>query len=150
MTTAPDQIRTDRVRVLLFMKRKDGSTPEEFSEYWRTTHAKLFMTLDIVKSNVLKYEQVRAGPLRLFFPKCLCQILQAHTDSKWLSVPSTAMGLTASEWDGVLILDGESFEKLFAVFGSEEYQRVVAPDEANFVDRAKCQLLPVGLVTVIE
>ncbi|KAG6843995.1 hypothetical protein H0H87_010886 [Tephrocybe sp. NHM501043] len=130
MSNIPDQIRTDRARILVFMKRKEGITHEEFSTYWRGTHAKLFMSLNI-----------------------------AHTDINWVTVPQTAMGLTAPDWDGILILEGENFEKLFAVssediihkvFGSEEYQRVVGSDEENFLDRPKCQLLPVGFVTIVE
>lgn len=75
------------------------------------------------------------------------------------------MGFLVSDWDGVVILKGESFDKILAVclyephlllwliqsqvFESEEYQRKARPDEDNFLDRGKCQMLPVGIVTII-
>ncbi|KAG5338202.1 hypothetical protein E4T56_gene16750 [Termitomyces sp. T112] len=121
-----EPIRTDRVRILFLLKRKEGMTREQFSNYWRVTHAELFLSLSIVKTNILGYEQV-------------------HKDS----LETGAMGFTVSDWDGVIVLDAESYDKIFEVFGSEEYQRVVKPDEANFLDREKCQLLPGGIVTVI-
>lgn len=49
---------TDRVRLLVFLKKREGITKEEFSQYWSGHHAKLFLSLDIVKKNLLKYEQV--------------------------------------------------------------------------------------------
>ncbi|KAF8079269.1 hypothetical protein FPV67DRAFT_1444426 [Lyophyllum atratum] len=122
--------RTDRVRVVIFLKKRPDLTKEEFSRYWSGPHGDLFKSLEIVKKNVIKYEQ-------------------AHTNDKYISAPQ-AMGLTAPEWDGLVILEGESYEKLFEVFQSDEYLSIVAPDEAHFLDRAKCQILPVDLVTLIE
>ncbi|KAG6860676.1 hypothetical protein C0995_008668 [Termitomyces sp. Mi166 len=126
----PTPTHNDCVRIFLFLKRKEGTTREQFRNYWRDVHAKLFVSLNIVKTNILRYERTVA-------------------DDKWISFPETTMGIKAPDWDGVLILDGESFDKIFEVFTSEEYQRVVAPDEANFVNRAECQLLPVGVITTI-
>ncbi|KAF5385131.1 hypothetical protein D9615_000970 [Tricholomella constricta] len=122
--------RTDRVRVIVFLKRKPGLTKEEFSRYWQGPHAELFMSLDIVKKNVIKYEQ-------------------AHVNDKYITAPQ-AMGLTAPDWDGLVVLDGESYDKLFEIFLSEEYARIVAPDEEHFIDRPKCQILPLDLFTAIE
>lgn len=51
-------LRTDRVRLVVMFKKKDTITREEFDRYWVEEHAKLFSSLAIVKSNVLKYEQV--------------------------------------------------------------------------------------------
>ncbi|KAG5644109.1 hypothetical protein DXG03_009128 [Asterophora parasitica] len=122
--------RTDRVRLIVFLKRRSDLTREEFSHYWNGPHAELFLSLDIVKKNVIKYEQ-------------------AHVNDKFVKAP-LALGLTESDWDGLVVLDGESYEKLFEVFSSEEYAKIVAPDEENFLDRAKVQILPLDLVTVFE
>ncbi|KAG6918184.1 hypothetical protein DXG01_016171 [Tephrocybe rancida] len=127
-----DTIRTDRVRLLMLIKKKEGLTREEFSDYWRNVHAKLFMKLDIVKTNCLRYEQVKG-----------------HTDSKWATV-LTDSGLPTSDYDGVLMLDGESFEKLFEIFRSEEFLRNVAPDEENFVDRPNCGAYTVHSNSIFE
>lgn len=50
--------RADRVRLVAFLYRKEGTSSEEFSTYWRETHAHLFASLAIAKRNILKYEQV--------------------------------------------------------------------------------------------
>ncbi|RDB24419.1 hypothetical protein Hypma_008456 [Hypsizygus marmoreus] len=120
----------DRVRLLIFMKRKEGLTREQFSRHWLDPHAKLFMSLESFKANVTKYEQLHAN--------------EAYRDAP------KAMGLIAPDWDGLVHLEGESYEKLFAVFLSEEYAQIVAPDEENFIDRAKCQILPLDLAPMFE
>jgi hypothetical protein len=50
--------RTDRVRVAMFVKRKATISKEQFHQYWAETHAPLVSSLNIVKTNLLKYEQV--------------------------------------------------------------------------------------------
>jgi hypothetical protein len=50
--------RPDRVRLAILMKRKPGMSKEEFSRYWAEVHSPLFTSLDIVKANIVKYEQV--------------------------------------------------------------------------------------------
>lgn len=50
-------IRPDYAHLLFLLKRKEGLTWEQFSNYWHETHAKLFVSLEIVKSNILAYEQ---------------------------------------------------------------------------------------------
>jgi hypothetical protein len=54
--------RTDRVRVVVLLKKKPTLSKEEFHKYWSGTHSALFSSLDIVKSNLVKYEQVRPNP----------------------------------------------------------------------------------------
>ena len=51
-------IRTDRVRLAGLLKKKEGLTREEFLSYWLGHHGPLFSSLDIVKTNLSKYEQV--------------------------------------------------------------------------------------------
>ncbi|GLB43689.1 putative ethD domain containing protein [Lyophyllum shimeji] len=120
--------RTDRVRLIVFLNGKPGLSKEDFSHYWRTVHGDLFRSPDIVK--VIKYEQ-------------------GHANDEFFVGPRR-MGLPVAEWDGLMILDGESYEKLFAVFASEEYAQKVASDKVNFIDRPKCQILPLDLATLLE
>lgn len=49
---------SERVRMLLLLKRKVGMSHEEFVQYWVEEHAPLFASLQIVQRNVLKYELV--------------------------------------------------------------------------------------------
>lgn len=50
------------VKILIFAKKKETMTKEEFDEYWRGPHAKRFMEFELVKKHCLRYEQVRAEP----------------------------------------------------------------------------------------
>lgn len=52
----------NRVRLSALFFPAPGITYEQFSEYWLHEHGKLFMSLDIVKKNLTKYEQVRSIP----------------------------------------------------------------------------------------
>lgn len=52
------EIRTDRVRLAILIRRKPGMSAEDFHTYWRTKHAGIFTSIDIVKKNLLYYEQV--------------------------------------------------------------------------------------------
>ena len=55
-------LRTDRARLVLLVKRKATLSKEAFHHYWSGTHGALFSSLDIVKTNLLKYEQVCRSP----------------------------------------------------------------------------------------
>ena len=57
-------MRTDRVRLAALMYPKEGVSFEEFDSHWLNVHSRLFASLDIVKKNLLKYEQVRLTPLQ--------------------------------------------------------------------------------------
>lgn len=57
-------LRTDRVHLAALMHPKEGISFEEFDSYWLGAHSKLFMSLEIVQKNLLKYEQVRLLPPR--------------------------------------------------------------------------------------
>lgn len=52
-------LRTDRVRITAGILRKTGVSKEDFDHFWLTEHPKLFCELEIVKKNILKYEQVK-------------------------------------------------------------------------------------------
>ena len=51
-------IRADRVRLVIVLYRKQGTSAEEFHKYWREEHSRIFAGIAIVKRNLLKYEQV--------------------------------------------------------------------------------------------
>ncbi|KAJ6576622.1 hypothetical protein DFH09DRAFT_1149881 [Mycena vulgaris] len=123
--------RIDRVRLVILLKRKSTLSKEEFSQYWSGTHSDLFMSLEIVKSNLIKYEQ-------------------AYTNQSVLLQLVEGMGLTMHEWDGMAIFEAESYAKIFEVFQNEEYKRIVVPDEHKFVDREASQIFPLDLFTVID
>ncbi|KAJ7918893.1 hypothetical protein B0H13DRAFT_1458921, partial [Mycena leptocephala] len=84
--------RPDRVRLAVLIKRKPGMSVEEFGRYWAEVHGPLFTSLDIVKKNLVKYEQ-------------------AHSNEEMLQ-QFQAAGFTKSEWDGMAIMEAESYAKL--------------------------------------
>ncbi|PSR87085.1 hypothetical protein PHLCEN_2v5255 [Hermanssonia centrifuga] len=51
-------MRPDRFRLAALFHPQKDVTYEQFSRYWLREHGKLFMSLDIVKKNLTKYEQV--------------------------------------------------------------------------------------------
>ena len=51
--------RADRVRMMALIYRKPGMSVEDFHNYWRDEHSKVFAGIAVVKKNLLKYEQVR-------------------------------------------------------------------------------------------
>ena len=52
------EYRTDRVRLAILVYRKPGMSLQDFQDYWRKEHAKVFSGIEVVKKNLLKYEQV--------------------------------------------------------------------------------------------
>lgn len=58
------------------------------------------------------------------------------------------MGFPVPDFDGMAIFEGESYEKIMEVFTNEEYNRVVVPDEENFLDRKASVAVPLDLVPV--
>ncbi|KAJ6531921.1 EthD domain-containing protein [Mycena capillaripes] len=123
--------RTDRVRLAILLKRKASLSKEEFHKYWAEKHGPLFSSVDIVKTNLLKYEQ-------------------AHTNEGVNQQVAQMMGIPMPEWDGIAIFEGESYAKIFEVFQNEEYKRVIIPDEEKFIDRQGCQMIPLDLLSVID
>ena len=51
--------RTDRVRLVVLIHRKPGTSVEDFQVYWRNEYSKVFSSIPIVMKNLLNYEQVR-------------------------------------------------------------------------------------------
>ncbi|KAJ6609203.1 hypothetical protein B0H10DRAFT_1814201, partial [Mycena sp. CBHHK59/15] len=125
--------RADRVRLVALIKRKSTLSKEEFSRLvlvWKTWRS--IFVLDIVKTNLVKYEQVRP--------------LGAPLSSQFKN-----MGAPMTDWDGMAIFRRELCQDLRGlVFQSEEYAKVVIPDEEQFLGRKGSQLFPLDLITVID
>jgi len=83
------------VHVQILIKKLDTLSDEEFHTYWRDSHPKIWLNVDIVKKNVLKYSQF-------------------HVDQK-TSNGLKASGLPMAEFDGGVNIWGRSLEELMAV-----------------------------------
>ena len=69
IVTSPP-VRTDRVRAIALMAKKTDMSDAAFFKHWQEVHGPLFAGLDIVKRNILKYEQVSSFSFRC---SALCQ-----------------------------------------------------------------------------
>ncbi|KIJ66596.1 hypothetical protein HYDPIDRAFT_109667 [Hydnomerulius pinastri MD-312] len=108
-------LRTDRVRITASFKRKEGVSKEAFDNFWLNEHPKLFHSLDIVKKNIVKYEQAHANEV--------------------VSKAIAEAGLTVSPFDAQATIEAASFESLMAVFMSEEYRKTVGVESMKYFEK---------------
>lgn len=121
-------LRTDRVRIIGSVKRKEGVSKEEFENFWINEHPKLFNSLEVVKRNILKYEQAHANEV----------VSQALTES----------GLTVAPFDAMSIFEAPTFEALMEVFTSEEYKKTVGAESLKYFERG--QMFAANFATIID
>lgn len=51
---------------------------------------------------------------------------------------------------GMCVFEAESYDKIIEVLSHPEYMHRVFPDEKNFLDRSKSQVISGGFATVFE
>lgn len=146
--TAPD-----RVCLMILFHRKASMSFEDFDTYWRETHAKVACELPIFKKNILKYEQVRLiyiSPIIFLF--CCSKsytVTQIHVDrtsaQSWRDD-----GHQVTDYDGIVVLEAESEEKIREVFRDKEYLEKLAPNEAEFSERKSFVMMPSRVVTIMD
>ncbi|KAI5866040.1 hypothetical protein GGS23DRAFT_594194 [Durotheca rogersii] len=103
------------IKVTFFITRKDGVSAEAFHEYWSQRHAQAFLSVPIIRKNVVKYSQF-------------------HADS---SVDLAKFGVGVASYDGVASVWARSLDELAAVYTDAEYLKAVIPDEEKYFDRGK-------------
>ncbi|KAI0633464.1 hypothetical protein C8Q77DRAFT_1073323 [Trametes polyzona] len=131
-TTSTPSLRTDRVRLAVLMAPKPGLSFEEFDRYWLDVHANVFSSIAIAKRNLLKYEQF-------------------HLDRSYDSVLAThRLAKTPTQFRGIAIFEATSIDKILEIFEDEEYLRVVVPDEQEFFDPEKAQILAGPFASIID
>jgi uncharacterized protein (TIGR02118 family) len=96
------------VKLVCFLKRREGLSREEFFDHWLNRHGPLIASTEPFASLVKRYEQ---------HPR----------------VPEPAWMGTAG-YDGVTIQWFDSTADVEAFVGAPEYASVLAPDEASFLD----------------
>lgn len=96
---------------ILIVRRPDLSL-EEFKSHWKDIHGPLFRSQPEVQQNVKRY-------------------IQAHSTGESLDQFPTA------PYDGIAQIWVDRLEDIDKVFGSENYNKYIAPDEAKFIDREK-------------
>ncbi|KAL0580556.1 hypothetical protein V5O48_001465 [Marasmius crinis-equi] len=111
VTDIKPALRKDRVRMLLFVKKREDLSYEEFSRYWKEVHAPIFLGIDIVKKDVLLYEQLHVN-----------QEVKKQLQAAGTQVP---------KYDGVVVIEVESLEKVLEVNQNPEYVEKVFGDAKN-------------------
>ncbi|KAK7051502.1 hypothetical protein VNI00_004476 [Paramarasmius palmivorus] len=101
-------LRKDRVRMLIFVKRKDGLSFEEWSKYWLETHGPIFTSTEVAKQNIMRYEQLHVN-----------QVAKQRLEAAGFKVP---------DFDGVVVLEAESYDKIVATVTADEWHQKVIPD----------------------
>lgn len=104
------------IKFTILLKRKTGTTHDEYVKYHRENHAPLFSSLPEVEENVLKY-------------------VQCHTLNE--SLP----GLPPAQFDGITELWFKDMAGLAAVFTAPRYMEIIRPDEAKFLDLHGCSFI---------
>uniref|UniRef100_A0A0W0FJ48 EthD domain-containing protein n=1 Tax=Moniliophthora roreri TaxID=221103 RepID=A0A0W0FJ48_MONRR len=128
---AQHALRTDRIRTLIFLRKKSSISYEEFDQYWLQVHSKVFANYVEGKRGILKYEQMHIN-------------LAEKAKLKGL-------GLAVLEgYDGVALFDLNSFDDSSALWSTDEYFSVVLPDEEKFIDRATSLVFRFDLATIVD
>jgi uncharacterized protein (TIGR02118 family) len=112
------------IKFTILLRRREGTSHQEFVSYHKDNHANLFASLPEVKENVRRY-------------------VQSH--SLQLALP----GLPPPEYDGITEIWFDELDSIGKVFGSERYLELVRPDEEKFLDMQGCSFLVSTEHTVI-
>ena len=99
------------VKLVCFLKRREGMTREEFYDHWENHHAPLIAGTPELARHIVRYEQLR---------------VTTHTD--WMGTEG---------YDGITLqwmVGPESFEGFIA---EPKYAELIAPDEKSFLDTSK-------------
>lgn len=95
------------IKLAFMINRINGMTFEQFVEYHRDQHGPLFISIPEAQRYVRKYT---------------------------VSHPVPAENYPGPAYDGLTEIWFENWEDHNAFFGSENYKKLVNPDEARFID----------------
>ena len=59
-------------------------------------------------------------------------------------------GNKVSGYDGIVVLEATSEDKIREIFQDEEYLEKLAPDEKKFTERTSITLMPAHVVTILD
>ncbi len=104
------------IKFSILLRRRPGTTHQEFVDYHRTNHAPLFMSLPVVQQHVRRYAQ-------------------QHT------IDATMPGLPPTTIDGITELWFDDVDSIAAVFTADSYLETIRPDEAKFLDLEHCEFI---------
>ena len=104
------------IKFTILLKRRPSLTHDEFVEHHKSVHAKLFMSVAVVKQTVRRYVQ------------------QHGMDIDLPEMPKT-------KFDGMTELWFDDVASLGRCFSDPEYMARVRPDEESFLDLHGCDFI---------
>ena len=60
------------------------------------------------------------------------------------------MSHEVADYDGIVVLEATSEDKIREIFRDPEYLEKLAPDEAKFTERSTFSMMPAHVVTVFD
>ncbi|RYY22051.1 MAG: EthD family reductase [Sphingobacteriaceae bacterium] len=105
------------IKLCVLCPKRPDLTLEEFKDHWKNVHGPLFSSQPEVKQYVKKY-------------------IQVHSTGEQID---NAGFPPVSYFDGITEIWFDSMEDIPKVFGSKNFEKNIAPDEAKFIDRDKIQ-----------
>jgi hypothetical protein len=97
------------VTLLCFLKRKDGTTQDEFLDHWTHRHGPLVRSTESTARHIVRYEQY------------------LHATG--------AEGFGTKGFDGMTLMSFASLDAFKAFLDEPDYMAVIYPDEDRFLDR---------------
>ncbi|KAF9257176.1 hypothetical protein L218DRAFT_880012 [Marasmius fiardii PR-910] len=122
-------IRTDRVKILIFIKKRKDMTTEEFERYWLREHSMVYSSFVQGKKEPLVYEQMYIN----------------HEEKEKMQ----KAGWGVLDYDGVVAFDAQSFESFSGLLDGDEYVRTVIPDELKFTTREAALVVKLRTATIV-
>src|SRR5512138_3778811 len=104
------------IRVNVYLWRKQGTTLQEFSDYWTQKDWPLIAAQPGSGDHSVAYTQLHRQDLDL-------------------------PGVPLADHDGVAQITFDRVEGALAFFTSDSYTNVIAKDEENFLDRSRTRIL---------
>ncbi|KIY70111.1 hypothetical protein CYLTODRAFT_488379 [Cylindrobasidium torrendii FP15055 ss-10] len=122
--------KSERARILVLVKRKEGMSRADFCEYWWKKHSPM-MAEFMPEPGLLKFHQM-------------------HVHDEINARFSQLGAKTTEQWDGVALMEAASWDDLFKVFSDERAAKARAADEGNFIDPSATLLIPVTNIPFID
>ena len=109
-------VRFPVIKFTILLKRKIGTTIEQFVDHHQHRHARLFMSVPVVKETVRRYIQQHALDVAL-------------------------PGMPPRKYDGITELWFDDVDSLGRCFSDAEYLQKIRPDEESFLDVHGCDFI---------
>lgn len=113
------------IKMITLLKRNPNLTREEFSEHWRTVHARLVRELPEVSICLRRYVQNQ-----MIFGSA-----EAAEEFGGVGIPSDDF-----DFDGIMEAYFDSMADMTRMTTSDSYLTFIRPDEQHLVDAARCKV----------